>query len=88
MAQYLAMLLAQGGKCAICGEMPKRALAVDHCHATKATRGLLCVPCNLVLGIFKDDVARLENAARYLRQQFKYTEEVPMVRTTASKTVR
>ncbi len=45
LADYLAMMAAQGGLCAICrGEM-KRA-CVDHCHATGKVRGLLCLPCN------------------------------------------
>ena len=39
----------QGGKCALCDKHQselKRALAVDHDHATGRFRGLLCSPCN------------------------------------------
>jgi len=46
--QYDLMLERQGGGCAICGRLPKpgRRLAVDHDHATKRVRGLLCFQCN------------------------------------------
>jgi len=46
--QYAAMLKAQGGRCAICDRCRK--LSVDHCHQTGAVRGLLCQPCNMVMG--------------------------------------
>lgn len=49
--QYDRMLAAQGGRCAICQEEPNGGkLFVDHCHSTKAVRGLLCVGCNTLLG--------------------------------------
>jgi len=53
---YFAKLAEQNNVCAICGgeETKKgtsldgkvRRLSVDHCHATGALRGLLCVTCN------------------------------------------
>lgn len=44
---YAALLASQGGGCAICGRVAtKRMLAVDHCHKTGATRGILCSLCN------------------------------------------
>lgn len=67
------LLAAQGGVCAICLLPPAQtsrtsmSLHVDHCHATKEIRGLLCHSCNAGLGRFKDDAARLERAACYLR---------------------
>lgn len=46
-AQYEALLVAQGGKCAICRARPKsKRLAVDHDHGTSLVRGLLCSRCN------------------------------------------
>ena len=55
--QYDAMLVRQGGRCAICLKTPRRVrLAVDHDHRHKgrpidAVRGLLCIYCNrFVLG--------------------------------------
>ena len=49
-ADYEALLTAQGGGCAICGNPPKtRRLDTDHDHKTGAVRGLLCHRCNRAL---------------------------------------
>jgi hypothetical protein len=49
--EYERMSEAQGHTCAICGKPENgKALAVDHCHATGAIRGLLCSNCNKGLG--------------------------------------
>jgi hypothetical protein len=67
-ADYEAMLAAQGGGCAICGapEPAAQSLHVDHCHDTGAVRGLLCFRCNAGLGQFDHDRDRLARAASYL----------------------
>lgn len=57
---------SQKGLCAIC--LKKEKLDVDHCHKTKKVRGLLCRPCNLMLGKFNDDPKILRRAIRYLRR--------------------
>jgi len=45
--EYDALLKRQKGRCAICRRPPKkRRLYVDHDHATKKIRGLLCASCN------------------------------------------
>jgi hypothetical protein len=82
-AGYDAMLAAQGGVCAVCGQPPKpegvRAasrLHVDHDHACcpgvkscgKCIRALLCLTCNHGLGNFYDDPALLRRAADYLER--------------------
>lgn len=66
--EYGRRLSAQGGGCAICGEAPPvgGSLHVDHCHATKRIRGLLCDRCNRGLGYFRDDPVRMRRAATYL----------------------
>lgn len=69
--QYDAMLVKQGGRCAICRvlstESPKR-FHVDHNHATGVVRGLLCYRCNTGLGVFLDDISRLKSAIKYLKE--------------------
>lgn len=60
-----AMLAAQGGRCAICKEPPKRKV-VDHDHATGRPRGILCHRCNVALAHVENlDFRR--KALRYLR---------------------
>jgi hypothetical protein len=76
-AHYDEMVKIQNNRCAICGneETAKhnttkkiQKLAVDHSHATGKVRGLLCMDCNRGLGKFHDDIARLENAIKYLQK--------------------
>lgn len=63
-----ALLEAQGNKCAICGtsEWPGNGLHADHDHVTGMMRGMLCNPCNVGVGMFKDDLKRLSAAFEYL----------------------
>lgn len=61
----------QNGRCALCSRVPDVAigakpLAWDHCHDTNTVRKLLCGPCNLALGLFRDDPALLRAAADYV----------------------
>lgn len=72
LAEFQALMEAQGGACAICGHsdtsQPNIFPLVDHCHATGKVRGLLCLNCNQALGKFKDDPVRLLAAVRYLNE--------------------
>lgn len=73
-AQYTVQLEKQRGACAICGTKDSGAYArfsIDHDHATKHFRGLLCTNCNLGLGHFKDDLATLQRAIEYLTSAVK-----------------
>lgn len=54
----------QGGFCLIC--LHRRALHVDHDHASGGVRGLLCFRCNGGLGQFKDDAQVLRSAVDFL----------------------
>lgn len=67
-ADYDAMLLAQGGVCAICERQSQKTLHVDHCHATGRVRGLLCCGCNVGRGCFKDDSGLFIKAVLYLEE--------------------
>lgn len=67
-AQYNQMLENQFGVCGICMSEPadNKKLVVDHNHHTGKVRGLLCDPCNLMVGFYerKPDIA--ENLETYL----------------------
>lgn len=71
---YEVMFKAQGGVCAICGEVetsPRVShLTVDHCHDTNKVRGLLCNNCNRGIGLLKDNVNALRKAAQYLEEHY------------------
>lgn len=78
--RYHQMLRAQGGACAICGEVEtglgstgsvRRRLSVDHVPGTDRRdpanhRGLLCSRCNAGLGMFNDRAGLLIRAAAYV----------------------
>lgn len=67
--EYDEMLLVQNGCCAICGKHKsefKKRLHVDHDHSNGKVRGLLCWGCNGGLGLFKDNLINIQNAANYL----------------------
>ena len=63
-----AMHAEQEGRCAICHahEDEVGTLNIDHCHISGKVRGLLCKPCNMGLGYFKDSIDRLRKASEYL----------------------
>lgn len=62
----------QGFVCAVCQSVVEdesgkgRTLCVDHDHATGRIRELLCGPCNIGLGGFRDSVDLLDAAKAYL----------------------
>lgn len=72
--EYLALLAAQGGRCAICGTTEPggrwgTGFPLDHDHVTGKTRGILCTRCNRLLGMMGDDPALLRAAAEYLERR-------------------
>ena len=77
-AEWDAKVAEQDGRCAICGERPPdrpagrsgtmiSGLTYDHDHEDGRGRGLLCQPCNTMIGHAQDDPERLVAAAAYLR---------------------
>lgn len=72
LAEYNALLLAQGGVCGICklatvGNCGRR-LYVDHDHETGKVRGILCGKCNSILGFAADVPGVLEAAVDWLKK--------------------
>jgi hypothetical protein len=80
------MVESQGGGCAICQSRftSDKTTHIDHDHSCcpgkkscgACVRGILCHRCNLALGMMRDDPARLEAAAAYLRSRSRrvYTD--------------
>lgn len=69
-SEYKDLFIKQNNKCAICGCNfdDNRKGFVDHSHATKKVRGLLCSRCNTLLGMANDNISILENAIKYLKK--------------------
>lgn len=79
--EFLALLDRQDGRCRICDNeiAPEEhgqgrgcragAAVVDHDHYTGLVRGLLCGNCNLLLGYARDEIALLERAIQYLKEE-------------------
>jgi hypothetical protein len=63
---------SQGKICKSCGSDDSQGQwCVDHNHETKEIRGIVCRPCNLILGFARDSTAHLEKAIQYLRSFLK-----------------
>ena len=57
--------------CEICGtewQEGQHKLCIDHDHNTGKIRGILCKPCNHVLGHSYDNIDTLESAIAYLKR--------------------
>lgn len=72
---FLSLLEAQHRLCLICFKaIDEKTAAIDHDHSCcpgktscgNCLRGLLCINCNLVLGMFSDSSSRFLRAAKYL----------------------
>ena len=87
---YDAKLADQGGVCCICGREPRPdiSLHVDHNHETGELRGLLCFPCNVTIGLLREDHDHLSAVAQYLHQhdpEFLAGREVVLARIATLK---
>jgi len=80
---FLVALELQKGNCAICKtalpdlfsyENRRRGYAIDHNHATGEFRGILCLECNTLLGMAKDNSKVLKSAIRYLEKNGDYSD--------------
>lgn len=66
------MKAAQHNLCAICLKEPNN-WHIDHDHLTNKVRGLLCGPCNMALGLFKDNIDNMQKAIEYLNGENIHT---------------
>lgn len=72
LSEYEAILEVQGGYCYICRRANGRSrrLSVDHDHrlgnGRQSVRGLLCRPCNSLLGHLRDSPEAFARAITYL----------------------
>lgn len=69
LAEFEQLERIQGGRCAICGLIPQGCLNVDHDHDTDEVRGLLCAPCNMAIGLLRDNPEIIKAAAEYLERR-------------------
>lgn len=93
-----SLAVAQGNLCAICrktgtevgllGDIKK--LCVDHCHKSGGVRGLLCGPCNRLLGLAFDEGATLRKAARYVvKHRITHADQnAPVQRYVSRRTLK
>lgn len=68
---FFDLLEKQDNKCALCRKpftgLGQSSLHIDHCHQTKRIRGLLCMPCNVALGMLGDNEEGLIQALKYIK---------------------
>jgi hypothetical protein len=64
-ARYNELVMNRPDECQCCGRGGKT-LHLDHDHETGQIRGWICLSCNVGLGHFADNPARLERAIDYL----------------------
>ena len=66
--QIQEMYDSQVGRCLLCeieiqfGRYKRTSVHVDHCHTTGRVRGMLCLRCNAMLGMYENmDKEKIEN---------------------------
>lgn len=78
--EEMVVMLLTNPACSICGRSPSevgREHHLDHDHVSGKFRGILCEPCNMGLGKFAEDPARLLAAVRYLQRRLPRKESQP-----------
>lgn len=68
--EYNKKIEQQQGVCYICESSPSggKSLAIDHCHDTGIIRKLLCINCNTVLGLVKEDINIMNKLINYIEE--------------------
>lgn len=77
--EYYKLMHRAKNKCEVCGKrsgrLRQQKLNLDHNHATKKLRGILCGSCNRGLGYFKDSIVLLQKMIKYLKLNDNKEEE-------------
>jgi len=68
LTQEKILLSVQNNKCAICSTEFIKTPCVDHDHKTGRVRGLICSPCNKMIGFAKDSQHILQCGIDYLKR--------------------
>jgi len=72
LAQRAQLIIDQDNRCKVCeisfDDIKPQNAHIDHDHATRVVRGILCSNCNLGIGNFRDSIKSLERAIIYIRE--------------------
>jgi hypothetical protein len=68
--QLEQMVIAQDNRCAICKNVFKnrKDTQIDHNHTTGKVRALLCIKCNMALGLLEENIIILDSMNLYLKK--------------------
>jgi len=72
--EYESLAASQGYKCAICKCPFDGTEHLDHDHSSGWVRGILCNKCNPAIGLFDEDIVRMQEAIEYLVSNATPTE--------------
>jgi DNA-directed RNA polymerase subunit RPC12/RpoP len=72
--EYEALAASQEYKCAICKTPFDGTEHLDHDHSSGWVRGILCKKCNPAIGLFDEDIVRIQEAIEYLISNATPTE--------------
>lgn len=73
---YENLLIGQNGVCAVCKQVDKITLAIDHCHETDIVRGLLCGSCNKAEGLLKSNPDVIRALADYVEYHMEQRRDL------------
>ena len=79
---YNLLLKNQNYGCAICDkkvESKLKNLHIDHDHRTGKVRGLLCIQCNVTLGMLQDDPILVKKVLQYLEYNASKNTQLEIV---------
>lgn len=71
--EAVSLIASQDFKCKLCDiplevkTLGTRRAHTDHCHKTNRVRGILCMPCNVGLGMLGDNAEGLTKALSYVK---------------------